>query len=1620
MSLVNRICITNYANINGSDRNNWAPLYTRNLLELDGQSAIIVLDNGGGKTTLVNAVIGLLSRNRQLVRRMRERGCPARASDGRGLPWSHIQVELVSPSTKPVNQDMLERAGGPVQGDTMVFGAAFHCDAGDIIYYCFPGKLEDLPTFKLVDDEPLAVSNTEFQEAAKQVPRISWHMRRPEWKKKMSAHFSEEMLQGLAQFQLRGGQDRGAQIFSMLESKRNNKDKEKTLFYEVLAPELLYGLLEDESGDPDEGAIDKTLFNYLKRAATLRRNKERREREVREKEETLAELERAGKTGRKAHELRKELEESRRRHALDLVVMDEVVRTRPMPGIPRCAPGDDECSALANRLAVIPGEHYPRVPDQVLAGLLGIEVGHLNRIAIRMAEAGEKNSQVIEIPCHLKFKSPKSWGGKRHGTAYYTPGQTRKILLKQGAKEKADLLEDAITLFDREMDTNPWREDLAAVEAQIDQAGREINRMRDEIPRLQQEENALQSQQKEAQVNEQAYVELESSGLFSEEELAEPLKTKDRVKQELDRWEQEKDDFLRQAERILAHHEAWQTFCGRFGQASPEKVKAQREEMVRDLEARKAALKADLEKCRKELERIRGSLERSGQNRVRHQERLRILEDLAQEGALVLGELKEGESPQELQQRLENRVSRAHHIKDYHQKRLEGLQGELQRDQRDLGEMQALQDAGSGVLERLQGDETPVDYETRLRREQTTARGAVEDASQALKRAREGIKVLDQFESVLGALVSKWAPKADPMEWFSTLDDLRNKRVLENQALEDEREELERQFKALKSERLAATGEAHKALAALEAGGIPFRSLHEQILGMEVALERKAELLDRFSPFLFAPVVEESKAERAARLVHDKRLTVPVFIEDRLAAWCLGDVGKDHLAWQSLHTRTVDFLLNPDLRQKEMARIERQLEENRRQRDNNDALLADLSPQGELMQLWPAADEARREGYRERLADLEKTHAESRSLLEHYDTLLSEQGMKAIRAATDFWNRGGEERLLELRARVNPETGLPRAIALHEKLLRQAAAAESSHKQSLSQRRDAIHAAIQFYQEGGPQTLETLQEDLLAEEERMERLRQEREMQEQISAQRTKELEEIDEELGRALPYELRTLLEGAMEFARLEGPAFLASRDERERDIEVALERAKQRSSYEHAFPKAQKWVDYQGVLSSGGGVEKELARVRRAIEEASRKRDEYTKSLGELKRQRISLKSKVESIDSAALVVLSRYPGTQAGDDIPCDELEKEGHPVWCAVQDLRLAVRDAVEGAEDFSRAVDTLIAKVDALDLDEEMKRIRRLDVDLDQHEKDFKEKVGRLREDRQGRGLSESERGLLLEIETSGSYEDFERFLQSYREVTFKEAEVVRKYAKEGEKTFEKFEERIWEAIRGVNDALAALKSVAKRDPEGTKAHFKIEAKIVNDDGAKAVISDLVKTVDEEERHLEKVSYSDAERKDAETRLQNRIRRRLCEGLFTDVSIRYVHEGIRPSGGAFSIGETVSTGEGAALGMMLMIRLAQFRIEREARRAQTTIARRRLRRNAQTLMIMDGLFSTLSRDELVRSVVSSIPAIHGNFQLIGLVHDPKHQHDFESFPVLIRGQRNRMGQLQFWRKQRKAA
>ena len=117
--------------------------------------------------------------------------------------------------------------------------------------------------------------------------------------------------------------------------------------------------------------------------------------------------------------------------------MDEVVLTRPMPGIPHCASGDDECSALPNRLAIIPGEHYPRVPDHALAELLGVEVRRLNEIANRMRETGDKNTQVIEIPCDSFFEARSKRGPK---PTFYTPDQARKILLKQGAGEKVELL----------------------------------------------------------------------------------------------------------------------------------------------------------------------------------------------------------------------------------------------------------------------------------------------------------------------------------------------------------------------------------------------------------------------------------------------------------------------------------------------------------------------------------------------------------------------------------------------------------------------------------------------------------------------------------------------------------------------------------------------------------------------------------------------------------------------------------------------------------------------------------------------------------------------------------------------------------------------------------------------------------------------------------------------------------------------------------------------------------------------------------------------------------------------------------------------------------------------------
>ena len=88
MSLINRIALCNYSNADGEDSADWNPRFRYEVLDFLGQSAVVNLSNGGGKTTAANAVIGLLSRHPVLLARAKEHAAPQRWAIGHTSRWS--------------------------------------------------------------------------------------------------------------------------------------------------------------------------------------------------------------------------------------------------------------------------------------------------------------------------------------------------------------------------------------------------------------------------------------------------------------------------------------------------------------------------------------------------------------------------------------------------------------------------------------------------------------------------------------------------------------------------------------------------------------------------------------------------------------------------------------------------------------------------------------------------------------------------------------------------------------------------------------------------------------------------------------------------------------------------------------------------------------------------------------------------------------------------------------------------------------------------------------------------------------------------------------------------------------------------------------------------------------------------------------------------------------------------------------------------------------------------------------------------------------------------------------------------------------------------------------------
>ena len=132
-----------------------------------------------------------------------------------------------------------------------------------------------------------------------------------------------------------------------------------------------------------------------------------------------------------------------------------------------------------------------------------------------------------------------------------------------------------------------------------------------------------------------------------------------------------------------------------------------------------------------------------------------------------------------------------------------------------------------------------------------------------------------------------------------------------------------------------------------------------------------------------------------------------------------------------------------------------------------------------------------------------------------------------------------------------------------------------------------------------------------------------------------------------------------------------------------------------------------------------------------------------------------------------------------------------------------------------------------------------------------------------------------------------------------------------------------------------------------------------------------------------------------------LRGEIYRALFGNVSVEFRHPTIWKADRHSLTSRGLSEGMKTAISLMWIAKLAEFRLRQAIDQRSGTEGTRRQRRSAlrkdRYFMILDGLFSNLSHDEMIDSAMESLRQSTGHFQLIGMIHHPRYINNPNIFP-----------------------
>lgn len=841
------------------------------------------------------------------------------------------------------------------------------------------------------------------------------------------------------------------------------------------------------------------------------------------------------------------------------------------------------------------------------------------------------------------------------------------------------------------------------------------------------------------------------------------------------------------------------------------------------------------------------------------------------------------------------------------------------------------------AFNRLFGNESFNGLEAAVKSTLKSAKDRMHLIERALSGMEGPLNALTRFRSLHGDI--------DPANWIA--DRLKEWEAVgvEISRAKESKSDAEQRRSDLDKAAVAPGRVARETMAA--AGGAP-QSLHVAIEGMELSAERKEAVLTLFSALLHAPVYSTlGEAAEAARRLADQEIESPVFVLDELASFCrsANDISVEHSTAHTwlvgVRTRPVDCLLDPSLVDREKAQVETRIASLTDQIEHLNKKRTLLAADHEDAADAPAAAHAIKDELEAKSAALHSEISDINKQLPRLEERASEDAINAIRSKIEFSRHFSDN---------DSEQSL---VALLNAAISASKATESSYNSN-----EAIVESLEQ------------QRDLL------------------VNARANAE------QLAKQVPVLKR--IQAFLDHPT-DNPAFMRSAQVTEvalsERLSVAIERVAFRFELAEAFVRnggeRPQWIENR-ITAIGLEIEAIQARLLPQI----------NGELEILRKRSLEAKDKAGEIDELVRKLTRKYR-----------EFLNEGElidirPGNGYAQHPIIDLADAARGETDISEKIARLIDLVEDIDVVNTSSLSKKMS-DSRQKYLAAKNALGNqidLMMARSNLDLAEHVR-----IELLRGKEDVSVLAHIYNvtKTNYEKNNAANATAQlyldqewgDISGWLQKFTLRLPDNLRIMRETFAPERDSATKVV--LRAGFDISAKIAEKQDIRSTLNDIVRMVEEYENNSEAINqFAPGGKAKAVTTLRREIRNNFYQKVLLEPAIHVCMPSIsqRP---LLLEKDMVSTGQGIAMALLWIVKMAHYVSEREmARQTVSSAQLKRLKANKTQFTIIDGAFSSLSKKELIDDALHSVTKSRGNFQLIITGHDENYQNNFTYFPTLI--------------------